>query len=153
MEYAKQDYPNQFSSKPSSVPKRKGELRHTREADVLREEGWAMRSFSRGCSHQIADHRTVGLQENFDHPDIQIFFPMNGQLALGILGTSVELVKSGKRFEDGNISGDVLEGLDVKFVTASVDGVSMLRVILPDKKGRLSQDEIASPYSNQYTEL
>lgn len=121
------------------------------ECERLTTEGWALRSFAHPCaSHEMADHRTVGLPLNFHHLDIQLYFPMRATLALNILHTAIEVIKTGVTFQPGSTSTDILHDLTVTFIEVTVDGQKMLRMILPDRAGRYQRDVIAEPYARQY---
>ena len=145
--------PKSYVDTPCLAEARIGELRHLDESTMLLTDGWVMRAFSHGGNHGISDNRSVGFAENFKHPDIQINYPLPGELALHCLSTVADLVKSGKTYKDGDLSDDVLHDLPVKFVAVEIDGVSMLRMILPDKEGNVERDKMAYRYSLQYSDI
>ena len=127
-----------------------GELRNEFEQELLARDGWVMRAFAHSGPHKIADHRTAGLRENFNHPDLQIYFPLSGQIALDTFHTVVGLIKQGARFKDGDISRDVAEELPVKFISVLIDNTEFLRVIIPDKQGQIEEKQMAEPFNRQY---
>ena len=104
---------------------------------------------------------THGLRENYSHPDFQIVVPLPDKVGHALLVTLAERVKAGERFEAGQKVADVIEGggrlegqeLLVKMVEATECGRPVLRVILPDPRGKLELGEINEQYAKQYADL
>lgn len=138
-----------FTSVVASPPPDRNVLVANYENELLERDGWAMRAYTKNCIHHIADHRTVGLRENFNHPDLQIYYPIDASIALDTFYTVVNLIKEGSIFSDGFVSEDVAS-LPVKFIAVKLDGVDMLRIIIPDKQGNLDEGIISEPFNRQY---
>jgi hypothetical protein len=134
-------------------PVSRTEIRHPNEEQHLLEYGWAMRIMDHPSPHGPADYRTFGLERNYQVPEFQLYYPLSPGVAVSVLGTAIDLIKAGTRFKDGDTSADVLEGFSVKFVDATVGGKKMLRIILPDKQGRIERGEITGTYALQYEQL
>jgi uncharacterized protein DUF4262 len=93
---------------------------------------------------------THGLQEIYQHADFQIVVPLPEKLAHSILITLADRVKAGERFQAEQKLDDVLQQMQVKLIAAVECDRPVLRVILPDKDGKLDLGEIADPYARQY---
>lgn len=93
---------------------------------------------------------THGVTESWHHPDLQIVIPLPEKVAHSILINAVNLVKEGTRFHAGDKTDGLLESFPVGFAVAHETGRDVLRLILPDKEGRVARDMMADPYSRQY---
>ena len=123
-----------------------------REAEQMAARGWV--------AHHVApdpdsptgvNYHTHGLAETFGHPDIQIVLPMTPAVTHGVASRVVELIEGGARFPPGDESDVVLKkGYRVRFVGATECGREVLRVILPDKDGRLDAEFADPEYAKQY---
>lgn len=96
---------------------------------------------------------THGLQAFGDHLDFQLVVPLPPDTAHGIICTLVERVKSGERFVSGQNIDEVIQGFEIKLIEASEDDRRVLRIILPDPKGKLEPNEIDEKYSVQYKDV
>lgn len=120
---------------------------HADSKRMIKEFGWVAHGVPK-------NYHTHGLQENFDHPDIQIVFPMPPHICHPLANIVVELIKGGKKFTEGDINFDILAGdFPVRFIKAKECGRDILRMILPDKQGKLLPEEISPPYDCQYLNL
>lgn len=95
---------------------------------------------------------THGLQENYDHPDFQIVVPLPDKVGHTLMITLADRVKAGERFHAGQKVDGVIEGAGglVKLIDATECGRPVLRVILPDPRGKLDLGEINDQYARQY---
>ncbi len=93
---------------------------------------------------------THGLQENHQHADFQIVIPLPEKVAHAIFITLADRVKAGEKFAAGQKLDEVIQQMQVKLIDAVECGRAVLRVILPDKAGKLDLGEIADPYATQY---
>lgn len=91
-----------------------------------------------------------GFDESWKHPDIQIVMAMPQKQIHGIMIRLAELVAEGKKFKPGVEYDQILEGYPVMFGWAEEGGRRVLRMILPDKQGRVARDEITAPYKDQW---
>ncbi len=95
---------------------------------------------------------THGLGKSYNHPDIQIVFPLKQEIAHDLLRSAVDLIKEGKRFKHNDVSDKVIKHYDVKFVSAIEADRFVLRMIVPDAVGNLLEHELEEPFSLQYAD-
>lgn len=107
----------------------------------MAEKGWIVHYSSSMCS-EYANIHTHGLEENFGHTDLQIALRINPNLAMGLLTDAVDLIKEGKRFEEGRMDDFCGNAVWIK-PYKEVDR-DVLRIILCDPKGRFPWDEDCS---------
>lgn len=98
---------------------------------------------------QINIH-THGLPDSFDHPDLQIVVPLEPQTASQILHDIVSWIKKGNEVKVNTPYSFFIKGMDVMFTWAVECDRDVLRLILPDTKGKLLPDEIQDPFSSQW---
>lgn len=97
-----------------------------------------------------ANNHTHGLVESFGLPDLQICFPIPGDICHGILWAAVKVMQDGVEFEKGKEYEDILHDYKVMFTPATESGRDVMRMILPDKDGNLKREEIAEPFKRQW---
>ncbi|MCB0336214.1 MAG: hypothetical protein KDD62_07905 [Bdellovibrionales bacterium] len=98
------------------------------------------------------NHHTHGL-ERVAHLDFQVVYPMERAYAFAILSTAAELVQGGRRFQDGEIAGDILaDGVKVKLVEVSEGNRRVLRIIVPDENYALEPTMMDPEFARQYLE-
>ena len=122
-----------------------------RDEKMLKQFGW--------LAHIVVDDpdsptsfnwHTHGLQEGYDHRDFQIVCPLPPNVAHQIGTTLADRVKAGEKFGSGQKLDQVLRGdMLVKLVAATECGRPVLRIILPDRQGKLDLGEIAEPFARQ----
>ena len=96
-------------------------------------------------------YHTHGIRENFDHPDLQIVFNVDNEVAHKILWTVFDRIDEGEKFEtDKRYDKIISEGFDVMFINAIEGGRDVLRIIFPDSENKLSQSEIDTSFSKQW---
>lgn len=119
-----------------------------------------IRSKGELVAHFVFDHpetpwgveaHTHGVLESFGHPDFQIVSRLPPGAACEILGNLVESVEAGRRFAAGETAAKIIRGLDVGFAEATEGDREVLRVILPDQRGRLARGEIDPEFARQYS--
>jgi hypothetical protein len=93
---------------------------------------------------------THGLQENYQHKDFQVVIPLPEKVAHSIFITLANRVKEGEKFQAGQKLDEVIQRMQVKLIDAVECGRPVLRVILPDKAGKVDLGEIGDPYARQY---
>lgn len=97
---------------------------------------------------------TIGLTISFDHPELILVGEW--QYAHQIINAAGELIRDGQRFQRGDRSTEVLDGLEVRFDSVSdtkgaelltwakwaLRGrpLSALQLVLPDPQGRWPED-------------
>jgi hypothetical protein len=127
----------------------------TRNEKMLKQFGW--------FAHIVVDDpdsptqfnwHTHGLQERYGHRDFQIVCPLPPKVAHQIGTTLADRVKAGEAFGSGQKLAQVLrEGLLVKLIAATECGRDVLRIILPDPRGKLDLGEIDEQFALQYEGL
>jgi hypothetical protein len=94
---------------------------------------------------------THGLPEKYGHMDLQITLNINPNTAGSILHTIVDAIAGGKKFKDGDKADKIITPpYLVTFVNKTECGRDVLRVIFPDSKGKLMQDEQAPDFAKQW---
>jgi hypothetical protein len=126
-----------------------------RDADLLKRYGW--------LAHIVTDDPTSptgfnwhphGLQERYDHRDFQIVCPLPPKVAHQIGTTLADRVKAGETFGSGQKLAQIVKGeMLVKLIAATECGRPVLRVILPDPRGKLDLGEIDEQFARQYEDL
>jgi Domain of unknown function (DUF4262) len=126
-----------------------------RDADLLKRYGW--------LAHIVTDDpasptgfnwHTHGLQERYDHRDFQIVCPLLPNVAHQIGATLADRVKAGETFGSGQKLAQILRGeMLIKLIAATECGRPVLRVILPDRAGKLDLGEIDEQFARQYEDL
>jgi hypothetical protein len=97
---------------------------------------------------------THGLSDTFAHPDLQIVFPVEEQLAGEIFEPFVCEIRQGKKFNSGDrVPFPFNDEFEFLLVDAIESGRPVLRIIIPDNNGRLAKDEIDPEFRCQYGDL
>jgi len=86
------------------------------------------------------NYHTHGLEQSFDHLDLQIAFPLPREVAMPIINTLVGLIKSGQEIKDGMILFNIIRDYCVKAYKTIEDGRSVIRILLPDVRGMFPDD-------------
>lgn len=124
------------------------------EAAKMAEYGWVVHFVKDEDSPTGLNIHTHGLQESFDHPDLQVVLPIPTNIIQPILHTIVDRIKAGERFSDGETIENVISnGLSVKMVNAKESDREVLRVIFPDQLGNCDSWSMKDPYLRQYGDL
>lgn len=105
------------------------------QQEMLAKEGWYIEYVpgDDGCPNNINIH-THGLQENFNHPDLQICIGIKPQTAAKFFHDLVGRIKKGERFETGKIYSDIAARYDTQFIDAFECGRPVLRMVIPNEK-------------------
>jgi len=126
------------------------------EAKALMEYGFFM--------HYVTDHdpqspsgfncHTHGL-DLIGGFDLQITLPLKPEIASSIFHDLAARTKSGRKFSDGEILDDVLSGgYKCRLVLAEECERPVLRIILPDPKGRIMPNDMDKAYRDaQYKDI
>lgn len=96
---------------------------------------------------------THGLVESFGHPDLQIVLPLSTNMVGSLLADAVALIKNGRRFASGEVTGGIVKNYNVKFLAARENGRDVLRIIIPDAAGNLDYDRLSPDFTHQYDAL
>jgi hypothetical protein len=105
------------------------------------------------------DVHTHGLQETYNHVDLQITFPLHKcvqtkeqleDLVHSILWAFAKRIDQGEIFSAGERVSEIIKKFDVKLVLATENNRPVLRIILPDAKGNLDKEQLTGIYLNQY---
>jgi hypothetical protein len=99
---------------------------------------------------------THGLQENFNHEEIEMIpllglhFPLNiNQAKLqirAIMHNIIDQIKQGKKFKADTRYNEIISNFDVKFQKTNIG----LRLILPDPKGNLNEKDMDELFAQQF---
>ena len=110
-----------------------------RDADLIERFGWV--------AHTMTDQpliHTHGLQERFDHPDLEIRLAVPPNKRYSFLAPIAEAVKAGRRFQAGEEDHTVFS-VPIRFIAREESGRMVLRAIFPDPAGRFPDDPGCPP--------
>jgi hypothetical protein len=83
------------------------------------------------------NYHTHGLDVTFKHLDLQIVFPINPEIAHGILMSAIDLIKTGTKLEDGKHYDQIIQNFSVECILAEECDRQVIRLILPEQDGAL----------------
>lgn len=110
-----------------------------RNAHYLEQVGWVV--------HVITDAPTAhthGLEENYGHPDFQVWLPVSPRQRYQLLAALATAVKAGQRFGAGEEDTTVFS-VPVRFVERTESGRRVLRAVFPDAQGRFPGEPGCAP--------
>lgn len=126
-----------------------------RERQMMEEHGWYI--------HAVQDDKqfpfkfnahTHGVTENFNHPDLQIVFPLQFGVINSLLKIVIDRIKEGERFEPGKRYSEICgDDYEVVFVETEEGGRKVLRMIIPDVDNGLDPSVMQSPFEEQFSDL
>lgn len=96
-----------------------------------------------------ANIHTHGLPESFSHFDLQIVLNVGREIALKLLHNCVNLIKDGTKFVPG-VDYDKIANLPVRFIGAMECGRPVCRLIVPDRHGGRTDDDIEDALRVQF---
>lgn len=106
----------------------------------------------KGPEIRLANIHTHGLTETFGHNDLQIVFPLEPEVASGILHTIVDTIQKGKKYKNGETVEEILKkGYKIRLQRFTEGDRKVLRIILPDKEGNLNPK--TGPFADQTLNL
>jgi len=123
---------------------------------MLETHGWVVDVVSDTKDSKCAsgtgrDIHTHGIEESFDHPDLQCVLPVDPKMVHGIFAIIVEMIKKGRKFEAGKCYSDILPNkYKLRFLEAEENDRKVLRVILPDKEGKLHKELMQEDFRIQF---
>lgn len=124
------------------------------EAQMIREHGFFshMVPFEgpEDGSFGMDNFHTHGFPHSVNHPDIQVVVRLPGKIWSGIAWNAYNRIKDGVKFGQGEEYHDILDNMPVCFAWAEENGRDVLRMILPDKEGKVFEDEINERYAVQW---
>jgi len=122
-----------------------------RMKDAMKEYGWIVHLVQPDDEYPYGvNYHTHGLPETYNHPDLQIVLSLDPMTAHKIICTAVDKIKNGARFDEGEAYDNILANYKVKFILVRETDRQVLRMILPDKEGRLDILDIDEQYQEQY---
>ena len=121
------------------------------EAEAITKYGWYAHYVTGDETDIRANYHTHGLPETHNHPDLQIVFPINPRIAHSLIWNAVRLIEAGTTLKNGDIIKKIAGGgFKVAFIDATECDRPVLRMILPDKNGKLAKEEIEGTFQIQY---
>lgn len=121
------------------------------EHDMLDKHGWYVHYVNDSMYPYCTNIHTHGIQDHFDHPDLQVCLPLDSGVVQSILHLLVSKIKEGESFEPHQILLGILDGdYPITFVQRIEDGRSILRIIFPDVSGCLDRAYMDDSYRDQY---
>ncbi len=127
---------------------RQKELKHWSRVMMLR-YGWYVHFVfeDKDFPYGINFH-THGIEDSFAHPDLQICFPIQKEMAHQIFNAIVAEIKKGIVFKAGKQYADIIgEGLNIAFIQAIECGRPLLRIIFRDENGDCEQDILSKQFT------
>lgn len=117
------------------------------EAEKMAKYGWIVH-----FTTDQSDIHTHGLVEKYNHPDLQIAFPLPPQIAHQLLHNTVKRIEKGEKFEIGEDYSEIAgQGYKVRFVQAIESDRVVLRMIIPPANGELDRHKMNSElFEKQY---
>ncbi len=94
---------------------------------------------------------THGMSENFNHPDLQLVIGLPEHTTNGILHNFADRIKAGEKFKAGDRVSKIVGKYDVLLVEREECGRKVLRIILPDPKGCLDEQQMTPLFAGQFT--
>lgn len=124
---------------------------HEWEQTMLNKHGYYCHYVEDSSFPYELNAHTHGLEDSFDHPELQIVFPLPMEVVGKIFSVVVSKIKDGHRFEADQDYSHLLKGdIKLRFVEAVDEGKHVLRVIVPDMHNATAQDRIHEDYRRQY---
>ena len=80
------------------------------------------------------------------HLDFQIVLPIHQNIAGHIIKNFVDRIDQGEQFEDGMEVNEIISNFPVRLIKAKEGNRDVLRIILPDPKGRFPGDTDCDPF-------
>ena len=126
------------------------------EAEMLSKCGFIIHMVLPTGGSKWMNYHTHGMPEHFDHQDLQIVFPVSEEQCQSYMWAIIDKIKDGAKYKPGDSDSRILtlvgteEPIPVEFSAAVECGRNVLRVLIPDKKGRPPSDKLCEfPYSGQ----
>lgn len=115
---------------------------------MLNTHGWYVHYIPE--DENLVNIHTHGLFEKFDHDDFQIVVPLPEKTAQVIFKTFLDRIKGGEKFKSADVVEHIITNYSVKLIDAIESNRTVLRIILPDKFGKLDKISMESPFHLQY---
>lgn len=124
------------------------------EEERLKNPGWFIHAIGNDENYPFnVNFHTHGLQENYNHLDLQLICPVPVPVVQGIFNFIVDQIKEGVVFESGQMVEGIFGGLFVKLEKAEEGEREILRVIVPDPEGSVDPWSMKSPFKKQYFDI
>lgn len=124
------------------------------EDERLKNPGWFIHAIQGDSEYPFdCNFHTHGLQQNYEHLDLQIICPVDHRMIATVFTTLAGRIKDGEVFESGQIVDDVLGPIPFKLEKVSEDDREVLRIIFPDKEGNVESWSIQKPFNKQYFDI
>lgn len=121
-----------------------------KQEEFLKQHGWYTHFVFGDINNKTINVHTHGL-ENFQHENFQIVLNLPQAVCQNILKNFVDRVKDGEKFKSDDVVENIIKSpYKVRLTTAVESGRNVLRIILPDKDGNLSQETQEPPYDMQW---
>jgi len=122
------------------------------QEEMMKKYGWFAHYVNDDSEYVLGiNYHTHGLPETYDHPDLQIVFPLEPKLAHSLFWNVINKIKDGEHFKDGDTAEGIVKGYSVKFMEAVENDRTVLRIILPDKSGNLERKDLTEQLAKQYS--
>lgn len=120
----------------------------------IKKHGWAHKATNPNLTDGVhPNFRTYGIEESYNHLDFQIVLPIHPKDAHVTFINLVEMVKSGTTFHEDIEYINIIEGYPVKFKRFKDGNDTVLRLLVPDKKGRFPEHSSIAIIRSQLDEF
>lgn len=146
------DFKEKMATQMAELVKKKAIQREK----AMKAEGWIIEVISDTKDSKCAtgtgrDAHTHGIEEKFGHMDLQCVLPINADLVGDIFHRIVKMIKEGTKFESGKCYGDIVNNkYKIRFLTAMEGDREVLRIIIPDKNGKLHKELMEEKFRVQF---
>lgn len=97
---------------------------------------------------------TVGLKQNYDHPEIQIVLNLKKEIIEKIIETCIKKIEKGNDFLTDIIYDDILPNdYKIVFKEKNINDRKIYRLIFSDVDNNIAEDSISGEFFHQYEEL
>jgi len=123
-----------------------------KEEECLTEYGWYAHFVGNdsNCPYSLNAH-THGLEENFNHIDLQACVPLETNLIHSVFCELIEKIKEGRSFKTGEVVTNIFENdIPITFAKARENDRDVLRVIFPDPELHIKREEMIEDYGHQW---
>jgi len=122
---------------------------------MMEEHGWVVDAVfdtenSKCETGTGVDIHTHGLEESFGHMDLQCTLPADMEMIHSIFCIIVKNIKEGKKYEHGKCYKILDNGYKFRFIKTTQGNREVLRIIFPDKHGKLHKSLMEEKFKIQY---
>jgi len=116
---------------------------------MLEQHGWYVHYVF--IDEHTVDSHTHGLIDNFNHPELQIIFPLPETTVHKIFSRIINNIREGAKYKENNYVEGIIDNYKIKFIKSPDENTyDVLRIIVPDVSGNLDVGTLVPPFHLQY---